>query len=202
MTTMKTYEHIVQCIDLQEEDIQGAIVSRDETWRLLQHLARVSAPMTGAPKALLLISRIGTTACDWLEGDLVIEIVGDEDACVVEIMTELGAGMRERTFPSLGFLASRAEFETSIERFPAVIHPLEVTNRERRRITLRVVAEQRRSTRPPPPIRLSERAFLGSTPSVLVKSAPAKGEDVVSTKRKPINELDDLNALDDGWDDS
>lgn len=166
------FAHIVNCVDLSDADIRAALLSSEDAQALFAHLGKVSAHGKGAAKTLLLLSQMGTNACLWFEGDLVIDIVGDEDACVIEVMSELGVGMRERIFPSVGFHAKLSEFETAFERFPKLVFPLAVAHRNRTRLTLRVAESVRKSTAPPPPIRLSEASMLAAKPVHIPKHTP------------------------------
>src|SRR4051794_40537055 len=97
---MADFTHLKRCLDLSEAEIARAVTSRAETRDLLDHLSKIARPSSGSPKLLLILARLATTTCDWLDGDLRIEIMGDEQVSVIEIMTELGAGRRERVFPS------------------------------------------------------------------------------------------------------
>ncbi len=166
------FAHIVNCVDLSDSDVRAALLSSEDALALFVHLGKVSAPGTGVAKTLLLLSQMGTNACPWFEGDLVIDIVGDEDACVIEVMSELGIGMRERIFPSVGFRAKLSEFATAFDRFPKLVFPLAVSHRNKTRLTLRVSESVRKSTSPPPPIRLSERSMLANSPVHIPKHTP------------------------------
>src|SRR5262252_439853 len=100
---MGGFAHIKRGIDLSEVDVADAIASRESVKELLLHMSACSAPNTGGAKVLLMLARMGTTSCEWLEGDLRIEIMGDKDVSVVEVLIELGGGMRERVYPPFPF---------------------------------------------------------------------------------------------------
>jgi hypothetical protein len=80
--------HISRCLDLQEQDIVEAIGARDRTRALLAHLEGLSAPNTGVAKVLLVFARMATTACDWIDGDLTIDLAAQGDATRVDAATE------------------------------------------------------------------------------------------------------------------
>lgn len=163
---MAEFASINRCIDLGEEHVAAAVQARDETRALLEHLARVSAPNTGAAKVLILFARMATNACDWLDGDLRIEIVGDAEVSVVEVMCELGAGMRERVFPPVAIRAPLVEFLRAVERVPHLISPLAIAMKTGRRLVFCASEQVRLSTLPPQGIRIAED-------SVLIPRAPA-----------------------------
>lgn len=170
---MNSFPHITRCFELTEEDIAGAVESRDDTRALLAHLAAISEPNAGAAKALLVFARMATSVCEWLDGDLRIEIVGDDDVSVVEALDDLGGGMRERLFQPLAFKTPLVEFSRAIERVPHMVAPLTILAQSERRITLGATAEIRRSSLPPPAVKIAEDSFFMSA----------------STRMKPLAEF-------------
>jgi hypothetical protein len=162
---MGDFDHIARCLDLQEQDVASAMTTREEARALLGHLGAIAAPNTGAAKVLLVCARMATTACDWTDGDLCIDLVGDEDACVLEVCTELGGGLRERIFPPVAFRAPLAEFARAIDRVPHLIAPLAVRSTTSRRIALSANEVVRRTTAPPPPIAISGESLFGRVPA-------------------------------------
>jgi len=147
--------HIARCLDLQERDIVVALVTRERTKTLLAHLASISAPDTGVAKVLLVLSRMTTTACDWIDGDLFLELVAVGETTRIEAATELGGGLRERVFPSMVFEAPLEEFGRAIARVSHMIAPLRVLTRSAQRITLGASETVRRTSLPPPPIEIA-----------------------------------------------
>jgi hypothetical protein len=157
---------LIACgFDLREDHISGAIVSRDETRALLTHLSAVSAPDTGAAKALLVYARMATTACDWLDGDLCIDLVGEVDDTSIRAFTELGGGLRERLFAPMLFRAPLAEFARSIGRVPHMIAPLVMRSGTLQRVRLSAAEPVSRTTVPPPRIAISAESFFLRVPS-------------------------------------
>ena len=61
---------IARCLDLNEDHLAEALLGRAQTRALLERMASVSSPNTGAAKVLLVYARLATTACDWIDGDL------------------------------------------------------------------------------------------------------------------------------------
>jgi hypothetical protein len=200
--------HITRCMDLGEADIVQAIVERGHTKALLTHLATISAPNTGVAKVLLVLARMATTACDWIDGDLAIEMVEVEGETRVDVATELGGGLRERVLPPLVFHVPLAEFTRAIERVAHMVAPLRIGAKTPRRITFLASAVARRTSVPPPPIEIAPESLFfrpepplavqerddegppGSLPVVLAAAPAAKSLMPGSPTEPPLGELD------------
>lgn len=170
---MSDFAHIKRCIDLTELDVVGAVASRDETRALLEHLSACSAPNSGGAKILLVLARLGTTAaCDWLDGTLRIELVGDEDVSVLEVLIEVGGGMRERVFRPLPLQVPLAEFTRAIERVPHLVNPLSIRSASATRVTLTATEEVRRASGAMEPVKISEDSIVASIPSPPAPTPP------------------------------
>jgi hypothetical protein len=150
---------IARCFDLQERHIAEAIVGREQTKSLLSRLAAVSAPDTGVAKVLLIYARMATTACEWVDGDLSIDLLDDGDATIIEAFTELGGGLRERLFSPARFAAPLSEFARAISRVPQLISPLRKRS-SARLIRLSAVEGIRRTTAPPPAVHIAEESLF------------------------------------------
>ncbi len=187
------FAHIARCLDLQERDLPAALATREATRELLTHLAAVSAPNTGAAKALIVLARMATTACNWIDGDLSIDLLADGEATVVEVTTDLGGGMRERILSPLSFRAPIMEFSRAIERVPHVIAPLANRAKSPRRGSLSANEAVRRTTAPPPPIEISGDSLFVFPPPAAVP-AHTEGSPAESASMRP----DDLDS---GWED-
>jgi hypothetical protein len=179
------FAHITRCMDLRDTEVASAVGSRETTADLLARLAAVSAPNTGAAKALIVFARMATLACNWVDGDLCIELLGDGDATVIETATQLGGGLRERLLAPVRFQAPIAEFARAIERVPHMVAPLVIRARSAQRVSLSASDAVRRTTAPPPPIEISSESFF-------VRALPPGVP----------REIDEqAAALDAGWDD-
>jgi hypothetical protein len=205
--------HITRCLDLVEADIVSAIVDRERTQALLAHLAAISAPNTGAAKVLLVLARMATTACAWIDGDLAIDVVDLGRATRVELATELGGGLRERVFAPLIFPVPFEEFTRAIERVPHMIAPLRIGPKTPRRLGLLASAVARRTSHPPPPIEIAPESLflrldapplpaepddddaLGSLPVILAVPPSAKPAAPRGVSDAPARDVDS------GWDD-
>jgi len=149
-----------RCFELTDRQVAAAVESRDSTKKLLDHMAAIAKPNQGAPKVLLIFARMATSACDWLDGDLRIEIAGDGDVSVVEVMTELGGGLRERALPSFAVSVPLKEFVRAIERVPKMITPLRVRMKTEKRVVLVSTLDARGRTLPPPPVEIAEEHLI------------------------------------------
>jgi hypothetical protein len=217
---MTDFAHITQALDLGEADIKAAMASRETARTLLAHLAARSAPNTGAAKVLLVLARMATTACDWLDGDLAIDLRADGEATRVEVATELGGGLRERVFPTLVLKAPLVEFGRAIERVPHMIAPLAMGGRSASRITLGATAAIRKTSIPPPPIEIAPESLFVHLPApglprdtggaspvplpVVTSGLPVVGgaECTERTERtEPVQSDAPPKDVDSGWDD-
>jgi hypothetical protein len=133
---MSLYAHIKRCLELADRDIASAVADRRMAKALLEQLALVSRPGDGAPKLLLLFARLASAEVEWIEGALRIEMLGDADVTVVEVLSELGLGMRERVFPSFKMNVPLEELVRAVERVPHMVAPLTVAATTGRRLVL------------------------------------------------------------------
>jgi hypothetical protein len=158
--------HIARCLDLREHDIAAAVASRQSTQQLLVHLAACSAPGTGVAKVLLVFARMATSACEWIDGGLHVELVASGDTTRIDAATELGGGFRERLLPSATFHAPLEEFTRAVERVPHLIAPLTMRGKPGKRVTLSASAAVRRTSLPPPPIAIAPESLLVHVPAL------------------------------------
>jgi hypothetical protein len=183
------FAHIARCVDLQERDLSEAVASRATTKALLLHLSGVCAPNTGAAKVLLVFSRMATSACGWIDGELCVDVSAEGERTIVECSTELGGGLRERILPALAFRAPIGEFLRAIDRVPHAIAPLSMRARSPTRISLSATEGLRRTTVPPPPIEISSDSLFVGTPAQ------------VSAIESAVPSLPPDHDVDTGWDD-
>lgn len=173
--------HIKRCLDIAEKDIAAAVETREACKLLLDHISKIAAPNQGAPKLLLVLARMATTACDWVDGELRIEMVGDGEVTVVELMSELGGGMRERVLPSFSLTVPLVEFTRAVERVPHMIEPLTTKVASPRRVVFTASQEVRKSTIPPPPVEIGEGSLYAGSgsshppPAIPLPPRPAAG---------------------------
>ena len=88
-----------RCSGLPERDVIGALISREECAALLARIAAMPSAKLASRALLGLIGRLATPACVWLEGELAVELFEEDGATKVRVMSEIGAGLRERVLP-------------------------------------------------------------------------------------------------------
>jgi hypothetical protein len=142
------FSHLARMIEIAREDIVAATGSRAECRAFLERTAAIARPQNGGPLLLLLFSRMATLACEWLDGDLRIELVAQGEDTLVDVQLTVGFGGAERVFPRSTFHVPLSEFRGAIERVPQMIWPLSVTQGSKRML-LRASSEVRTSTLPP-----------------------------------------------------
>jgi hypothetical protein len=145
-----------RCIELQKAHVESGVRTREDCLALLEHLAYVAEPGTGAPMMLLVFARMATTACVWLDGDLRVELRRDRETVWVDVLTELGTSMRERVFPSLAVNAPLEEFLGAVKRVPQMIKPLTALKATADLLSLGATAYIRRTSKPAPMIEISD----------------------------------------------
>jgi hypothetical protein len=199
-----------RCVDLTEDHIDDGLKSIDSMRVLLEHMARIAKPNEGAAKILVAISRIATTACEWLEGTLHVQVDEVIGATEIEISSDLGGGMRELIFPRLFVGVPHEELVRAVKLAPKLVTPLKFRIRGDRMILKRDAP----GTVAPPAFEIAEESLRRSLPPKLRRSlapipAPRKKEEptVEGTilgrlfpKAQRTLVIDELAALDVGWD--
>ncbi len=199
-------EHIARCLDVQAQHVVEAVAGRESARALLEHLARVSAPDTGAAKVLLVFARMSTTACDWLDGDLTVDLAAEGAATRVDVTTDLGGGLRERVFPPLVLQAPLVEFTRAIERVPHMVAPLVVRASTTKRVVLAATALVRKTSIPPAPIEIApEHLFVRVPPAPPPGAVPLPRDEpslpVVTAATPAAVSSVPPKDVDSGWDD-
>ncbi|HVJ89911.1 MAG TPA: hypothetical protein VM580_08910, partial [Labilithrix sp.] len=151
------FDHLTRCSDLTVADADAACASRANFEALLARLQQVSAPNTGCASIVIVLARLASASCDWVDGDLAIELLDVDDCTEIRLMTELGAGMRERLCSSFRLRAPLAEIVAALAAQPELAGALKVHRRSWKRVTLDVSEQVRHSTRPP---RISEASLV------------------------------------------
>ncbi len=138
------YSRIQSCIDVTDDDIKEALspaqslaepTPRQRALALLERMASVAQPRQGAPRILVLVANMAMH--DWIEGDLEVKLIGDDEITVLELLVDDGMS-QERIAGPTRVDVSIAEFRNAVNLRPDLIRPLAATGRiEPRRITLR-----------------------------------------------------------------
>jgi hypothetical protein len=132
--------------------IEASVTTKKACWALLDHLAYIAEPSTGAPTMLLVFARMATTACVWLEGGLRIELHRDRDTVWIDVLTEPGESIADRVFPSIAVHVPLEEFLGAVERVPEMVNPLSVVTKTHDCLTLGAIAYVRRTSGPMPAV--------------------------------------------------
>lgn len=143
------FEHLSRCGDLAQADLEAASESRATCGELLARMAAIAAPDTGVAAVVSVFAALASAACDWIDGDLFIELADEDDVTTVRVMTDLGGGMREGLFKPFTLRAPLTEITAAIDRTPGLTGGLSVRKVSWRRIVLAVTEQVRRSTLPP-----------------------------------------------------
>jgi hypothetical protein len=194
-----------RCVDLTEDEIDEALRSVESMRVLLEHMAAIAKPNAGAAKILVAISRIATTACEWLEGTLHVEVDEIVGATEIKVSSDLGGGMRELIFPRLFLAVEHDEFVRAVKLAPRLVWPLKY----RIRATRMILKRDDGATVAPPPFEIAEESLRRSLPPKLrnslppIQASPVEGAVLarVSFPKAPRTlVIDDVSNLDMGWD--
>jgi hypothetical protein len=136
------------CSDLTSELAAQAASSSDGFRTLLKRVAEIARPGQGAPKLLIAVAHL--VGQDWIEGELRVELSGDERSTTIIVICEFGEGIRERLVPATRLQVPIDEFERALELSPKLILPLKFTDElDKLVLTPLVSADTKRSGRPP-----------------------------------------------------
>jgi hypothetical protein len=159
------FETISRCMDLKGKDIVIAAQSSDSMRALLHRFSQIATPGKGAPIMLAALARLGTTACDWIDGELRIELIADGEHTIVSVASSMGGGFREKLFPDTRIHAGFEEFTRAVSLTPKLIQPL--TARETgKRLVLTATSEVRKTSLPPPMITIDSSSLLEDVPKM------------------------------------
>jgi hypothetical protein len=131
---MVSFVKLKRCLDISERDIEASMESREATRNLLDAASAVSRPADGAFRVLAVFAQMAKGSCDWLDGELRVELAEADDVTVIECMTDRSGGYRERVFPPIVIHAPIEEFRAAVAQ--EYIAPLVVKTSRGRRIAL------------------------------------------------------------------
>ena len=134
--------------------IDEAVGSVGSLKTLVARIAEVACPEQGWAARLLKLAARAARA-PWLEGDLQVELTGDEESTRIEFHSVLGVGIRERLFSPCRVAIPIDELQRAIVLTPDLIAPLRA-HQGRGRLTL--VAGQRVRSNDLPDFELEEKA--------------------------------------------
>lgn len=157
------YATLRHCTELRDVHIIEAVQSSEGMEALLARFAEIADPGKGGPVILAALARLGTTACDWIDGELRIDISGDTAQTTIAVSSSLGAGFREKCFPDTTLRVPLEEFSRLLDRSPKLIEPLQITQRSPR-IVLTAPQEVRATSLPPPRIEIDAASLIDVLP--------------------------------------
>ncbi|MBX3206746.1 MAG: hypothetical protein KF764_16875 [Labilithrix sp.] len=108
--------------ELTSDVLQKAASSSQELKRLVTRLGEIAQPEQGFTRLLKVIARVA--AAEWMEGDLQVELNGDDKGTTIAFYAVLGAGIRERLFGAQYLQVPIDEFQRAVVLAPAIIEPL------------------------------------------------------------------------------
>lgn len=147
------------CTDLTSEHAKQAASSPAEIRKLLKRVAEIAKPGEGCPKVLTALARL--VGQGWVEGDLRIELSGDETATTLVVMCDYGVGIRERLLPVTRFAVPIDEFERALELAPKLVLPLRITDEGGKLVLTPLLTPEARVKTVPPPELDVDSASLG-----------------------------------------
>jgi hypothetical protein len=181
---------------------------------LLQHMAAAARPGEGAPKILVPIARMASSACDWVDGGLHVEVVTVPKGTQILVAIDLGGGVRELLFPRLFLAVEREELVRAVKLAPMLVAPMTVRfKKESLVLTCEVDLV---GTIAPPAFDIAEESLRRSLSAALRRSLPPIGATsnglkaelpadavmlariIPKAPRAPV--VDELTGLDVGWD--
>ena len=169
-----------KCSELRDAHIIAAVSSSETMEELLSRFAEIATPGKGAPILLAAFARLGTTACEWIDGELRIEISGDATQTKIAASRSIGAGFREKLFADTILRVPLEEFSRGIARAPKLIEPLRVKE-SGKRIVLTASQEVRRTSLPPPMVQIDPSSLLEVDVLMPKELAPPK----IVLRRRP-----------------
>ena len=125
---MTDFATLQSCTELTAEHAKLAASSSVGIRNLLTRVAAIAKPGEGCPKVLMAIARL--VGQDWIDGDLRVELSGDETATTMIVMCDYGVGIRERLLPNIRFAVPIDEFGRALELSPKLVLPLRISEHE------------------------------------------------------------------------
>jgi len=162
------------CSGLTSEHAKVAASSSTDMRVFLKRVAEIARPDEGCPKILMALARL--VGEDWVEGELRIELSGDEASTTLIILCEYGVGIRERMFPAVRLSVPFDEFQRALELAPQLVLPLKITDDAAGKLVLA------------PLLTPEERMHGDSAPDFELDHA-SLGEEERTTAPPPLDEL-------------
>lgn len=169
---MTDFATLTSCLELTSEHAKKAASSSVGIRNLLKRVAEIAKPGEGCPKVLMAIARL--VGQEWVEGELRVELSGDDLSTTMIVMCDYGVGIRERLLPSTRFAVPIDEFGRALELAPKLVLPLRISEHEGLIILT--------------PLAQAEPSLSLPAPEITVDSA-SLGNDERQTAPPPADEL-------------
>ncbi len=166
------------CSDLTTEHAKAAASSSTDMRVFLKRVAEVARPDEGCPKILMALARL--VGQEWVEGELRIELSGDETTSTLIILCEYGVGIRERLFPAVRLDVPFDEFQRALELAPQLVLPLKITGEEGKLVLA--------------PLLTPEARMHGEAAPEFELDHESLGEEERTTAPPPLDELQVLDS--------
>jgi hypothetical protein len=188
---------LVSCRDLTAEHADAAVRSLDSLRMLVTRLTEIAEPEDGAPKVLIVFARLARGDVGWLDGDVTVEITGDDARTVIDVFKEEGWGIKERLVSQARFGVPFDEFERAVEISAKRFAPLKVSMSSGK-IILSTAADAAKPPAPPA-VALDEKSVGTAPPPALgVPQEPEPFDLPPPSEPEPFgpiaNEGEDLDA--------
>lgn len=181
--------------DLTSEHAKLAASSSDEIRKLLKRVSEIAKPGEGCPKVMMALAHL--VGQPWVEGDLRIELSGDDTSTTMNVMCDYGPGIRERLLPLTRFEVPIDEFERALELAPKLVLPLRITDEAGKLILTPLATPEARLQSIAPPALDVENESLGDSER---KTAPPPPDELQVVDEAMPDELAAL-AVDEAWSD-
>ncbi|MBS2019146.1 MAG: hypothetical protein JST00_40135 [Deltaproteobacteria bacterium] len=198
---MVDFATIESCSDLTSDHAKRAASSSAELRSFLARMTEIARPDEGCPKILMAIARL--VGQSWIEGDLRVELTGDDDHTLLTIICEYGMGIRERLIPASKFNGVPLdEFSRALHLAPALALPLRV-NEEDDRIVLAplLTPEERLKSVAPPSFEMEDRSLGEKEKKTSPPGPPAPNPHEHPTPPRGFDAVAAEPKVDEGWDD-
>lgn len=178
---------LASCRDLGAEHAEEAARSVDGLRRVLARAAEIAEAEDGGPKILLVLSRLARGDVGWLEGDVTIDVHGDDAATTLDVFAEQGWGIKERLAPQARFAVPFDEFQRAVAISSKRLAPLRATVKGDH-----IVLTNASSTSDAPPaVELDENSVATAPPPALVAREP-EPFDAPAPSGAPADPFEDL----------
>jgi hypothetical protein len=176
---------LTSCRELTPEHADEAVRSLESLRLLIARLTEIGEPEDGAPKVLIVFARLARGDVPWLEGDVTVEIVGNDERTFVDVFKEEGWGIKERLLPQSRFRVPFDEFERAVEISAKRFAPLKVTTTSGK-IVLTTAGAGATGAKPPA-VELDDKSIGKTTPGALVAQEPEPFELAAPSEPQPFD---------------